>query len=1004
MVVLLVLTAGWVLLAPFFVLGRIGGAEERLERAFKEEIHRTEDRLRRHIWELQQRLDAIESPRFPAEQTFSPPPKDLRETSAVVPESSREIPRESESLPPPLAAEEPAPENTFVEPFAPEGAVAQAVSEAPFFADVAEPSPEEPPVRTSYVQKLSQYEPSAEHAEKPGVIASATRRLFSWLLKEGNIWVCGGVFLFFVGFGLLFSYAIQRGVLTLEMRLAAASVTGIVMAGWGFRIRERRRAYALILQGGGMGVLYLVILGATKFNALSTGLPILSPAAAVASMLVLSVFTVLLALLQDYQPLALFAVLGGFVAPILVSTGSRNHVVLFSIYSLLNLEILALAVKRDWRLLNRSGFLLTVGIGTAWGFRDWRPELFASVEPFLLAFFATYTLIALCGGRGRETRAPDLPTPDLLLAVSVPFSFFFLQMKVAGHFEYGMALTCLGLGLAHLLLGARLRRLHRQERGEGGRSSILPNLHMGLCLLFSNLVIPYAFESAASSAIWAAEGAFLVVAAYRCGSYKALLGGILLHIGAMGLYCLDLPRLQWNDASRLSPIFVSGLLFAVSHWVSGFFASRFRPLADGPLYDDWEKGLQKFWGRGVEPTRAALSWTFVVLGSLWWWTTVYDQVPRLNIAWLSVFSVVCLTALAGCWASARLDWRPARFPLAGPLILGALEAGNHLILSISRHALYPLDVTRHVGLDALVYLGSVGASLYLLRKAAATLFSKTVLFAAVLIGLFMSNRAMLRLGSQLSADWGLFFSALPLLTLLFCLFRLFRSARPTTRQLSEPYRRPLAIASGVVLFFRMLPLGASSLTSFPASFLARGSAVYGVFIPLLNPLELWQAAIMLSLALWAAFAVPRERRPKKWGWVAAALLFVWVNQAAARGTWWYWDVSPVYNLWDVARTPHCQAVIAILWGILGLGGILGGQKTRRRVLWSAGAGILAVDMLKLLLIDLNRAATLTRILAFLVLGGLFLSIGWVAPLPPKEDGTRDAANEPKKEPEREDRS
>jgi uncharacterized membrane protein len=42
-------------------------------------------------------------------------------------------------------------------------------------------------------------------------------------------------------------------------------------------------------------------------------------------------------------------------------------------------------------------------------------------------------------------------------------------------------------------------------------------------------------------------------------------------------------------------------------------------------------------------------------------------------------------------------------------------------------------------------------------------------------------------------------------------------------------------------------------------------------------------------------------------------------------------------------------------------------------------------MLKLLLVDLRVAATLVRITAFLVLGGLFLLIGWVAPLPPKKE-------------------
>ena len=80
------------------------------------------------------------------------------------------------------------------------------------------------------------------------------------------------------------------------MRLAAAAATGIVMSSAGFRMRERRRAYGLVLQGGGMGVLYLVVLAATKFNSLSTGLPVLSEAPAVVAMVILSVLTVLLVL------------------------------------------------------------------------------------------------------------------------------------------------------------------------------------------------------------------------------------------------------------------------------------------------------------------------------------------------------------------------------------------------------------------------------------------------------------------------------------------------------------------------------------------------------------------------------------------------------------------------------------------------------------------------------------------------------------------------------------
>ncbi|MDR1874874.1 MAG: DUF2339 domain-containing protein [Synergistaceae bacterium] len=984
----------WLFIAPFVLLGYIGGLEKNLAQLLREELHQMEQRLKQYVEEAQKCAGATENatenekplvgegktlpdrPLPEALQAYEIPRASEIPQASEVPQAS-EIPRAAEVLVIPVSEEAPVEEPAGVMEISEVAEIAKEPDFAASGPEAAEKPEEEPaPYLQEYrYESLAVEEPQPQ---RPGPLEQAARRFFSWLLEEGNIWVCAGVLLFFVGFGLLFSYAVQIGVLTLEMRLAAAAVTGIVMAGFGFRIRERRRVYALILQGGGVGVLYLVILGATKFNALSTGLPVLSPAPAVVAMLVLSVFTVLLALLQDYQPLALFAVLGGFVAPILVSTGSRNHMALFSIYSLLNLEILALTVKRDWRLLNRLGFLFTLGVGTAWGLRDWRPELFGSVEPFLLAFFVTWTLTALCTGRRRGTPESGERRPDLLLAVSVPFSFFFLQMQVVGHLKYGMALTSLGLGLTHLLVGALLRREGREREN----ARILPHLHMGLCLLFSNFVVPYAFESSLSFAIWAAEGAFLIVMAYRWGSCKLLLGGVVFHLGAIGLYIPVLGRLNWSEP--LSPIFVSGLLFAASHWVSGFFASRFRPSFGGPLEDEWERWLQAIFERGGEMAYSALSWAFVVLGSLWWWATVCDQVPRLGLPWLSVFSVVCVTALVACLASERFGWKSTRFLLTGPLVLGALQAVNNLLRQVVPPAGFPFrDILSPstAALDAVVYLGSVGTSLYLLRRTAATLFSKAVFLVALLIGLSLFNRTMFQAGLRFGLDHARLFSALPLLAALFCLSRSLRF-----EETMSAWRQPLVAFGGVALLFRALP--------FLTSFSGKGSAFYGVFIPLLNPLELWQAVVMLSFALWIGLAVPErteERRSPGVRWELAALFFVWINQVAARGTWWYLAATPFYSLWDVVRTSHFQAVAAILWGVLGLGAIFLGKKTRNRALWRTGAELLAADMLKLLLVDLNRAATLTRILAFLVLGGLFLLIGWAAPLPPMGDEKNDAA-------------
>jgi len=80
-------------------------------------------------------------------------------------------------------------------------------------------------------------------------------------------------------------------------------------------------------------------------------------------------------------------VLGGFATPLLVSTGSGNHVALFSYYLVLDLGIAAVAWHRTWRSLNLIGFVFTFLIGTTWGVLKYAPENYLSAQLFLILFF-----------------------------------------------------------------------------------------------------------------------------------------------------------------------------------------------------------------------------------------------------------------------------------------------------------------------------------------------------------------------------------------------------------------------------------------------------------------------------------------------------------------------------------------------------------------------------------------------------------------------------------------
>ena len=961
MLVLLVLAIFWLILAPFLILEKIGDGTERLSR---------------RITALEKAIDAMRQSSIPQEASKEQP--SVMPLSEVQPSAdllSEELPLPEVPPSVELPVEEVLPIDLELSK-APEVSLETPEPSEPLWEAPEAPAVEELPVAAAALHSNGSNGPKdpsdangahdgASSSRQPGSVAVAWSRLLTWLIDEGNIWVCTGVLLFLVGFGLLFSYAVHLGLLTLEMRLTGAAVTGLLMVAFGFRMRLRRRAYALVLQGGGMGVLYLVVLAAAKFHSASTNVPILPEGPAVGAMLFLSVVTVVLALVQDYEPLALFAVLGGFAAPHLLQVGARSPVTLFSICTLLNFEILAIAFRRRWRLLNRMGFLLTAGIALFWGQRNWRPDLFSAVEPFLLIFLATYTLITLRFAMRRAEGEPS-DAADMPLTVLVPFVFFFLQSHAAGHLAYGTASTCLGLGVWYLILGVWLR-----QRGERYQP-VVWRLFAALSILFSNLVLPYAFERVLSSAVWAAEGAFLVVAACRYGSLKALLGGILLQVGALCLYAPELVRVDLTVDSALSPILASGVLFAAALWCSGFWVTRFRLREeDLPRGTRWERQASDFLRSNVKSACVVLSWVLTGAGALWWWGTMGDQVPRIGLPWLSAFPVVCLTALAACWASLRLDWRAAQLLLFGPLIAGILWVFETLPFVLRPVTLDFFGIGRSLTASAIVYAATIGPSLRLLYQTKAGFRGIEIFhFAAILVGLRLADMALEQWGFRWGGDWAQLLSLLPLAALLLHVSR----ARERSAFAGSP--KSLAFATALPLLLQ--------LPAFVDSFKWKGTAVGGLFVPLLNPLELWQAIFILSCVLWFRCSFVKDGRPSRpLRQGLCGFLFVWVNQVAARAAWWYSDEACT-SIWMALRTSHCQGIIAILWGVLGLAGILQGKRLRSRSLWRAGAGLLAADMVKLLLVDLNRSATLTRIFAFLVLGGLFLLIGWAAPLPPRE--------------------
>jgi uncharacterized membrane protein len=127
------------------------------------------------------------------------------------------------------------------------------------------------------------------------------------------------------------------------MGIAAAAAAGLAMILFGWRLRNKRPMYFVILQGGGIGILYLSVFAAHKFTS-HFGLPL-----TLVLMSLLIPPAVILALFQNSQGLAVLGFAGGFGAPLLLSTGGGNHLFLFCYYLVLNVGVLAIKLKKTWK-------------------------------------------------------------------------------------------------------------------------------------------------------------------------------------------------------------------------------------------------------------------------------------------------------------------------------------------------------------------------------------------------------------------------------------------------------------------------------------------------------------------------------------------------------------------------------------------------------------------------------------------------------------------------------
>jgi len=775
---------------------------------------------------------------------------------------------------------------------------------------------------------------------EPAFAASGEILTPEWLLAikrwftEGNLPIKIGMIVLFVGVGAFLRYASTQGWVhfPIEFRLAAVGVAATAGVLFGWRERLRRRAFGLALQGGSVGILMLTVFAAYRLYSL------LPATAAFVLLAVLVAATGILAVRQDSPALAVLGLLAGFAAPILVSRGQGDHVVLFGYYAVLNLGVLLVAWLRSWRFLTLLGYVFTFGIGTLWGYLQYRPEHFASTEPFLLFFFLLYTLIPVIRVLRRGEGEIEGPV-DGGLVFGTPLIFFGLQSALLRGDRPGIALTAVGLGVYYscLALLARRRTL----------STIWIRTFAVLAITAVSIAVPIAFSAETTALTWTAEGAALYWLGVRQRRPWPRWGGIGLQALA-AMASILVPAGQEATRPLLHGLFLVPFTIGMAGLVCARVAKR---SAEEALWLPFFAWWGMLWAVGAGAYE------------------IHRWVPREHLAssYLLYGSLVLAVLAAIEWAAAWGVYRRAIIALAAAAVLLVPVASLAATASSSASAQDGGPLEGRWLVAWLAYFAAVRFAARPLRaglspKAAGLPAALAVLVATALLAL--EARHLAGVHFALSSGWRDAFLGLPILIGLW-LVAWKRDALGRIAGVPLDEHGPALVGA----------TGAALTIGWALSLLRDGKADPLPFVPILNPLELMQVGAFLLLRRTPGIVgeVPRAA-----AWVAA---FVALNLMLLRALhhWFALRWAP-----EMVLDPLAQPNLSVLWSVIGVVCWTLGSKRLDRRLWFVGAALMGTVLVKLIVVDRAYLGNLTGIAAFIIYGLLCTVIGYFAPLPPRE--------------------
>ncbi len=647
------------------------------------------------------------------------------------------------------------------------------------------------------------------------------------------------------------------------------------------------------------------------------------PALIVAAILFLGIMlvTLFLSLKQESVELALMAMLIAYIAPFTLPIREASSVEFISYYLVINLAVAVLSSLRPWKMLNQIAFLITAIVGGIYGLLHIQQSDRFMLTALILAHSAVFIWLGLRFSQllaQSDLRQFKLkPILDIALIFAAPITAYAFLYLI--HFNDIMWQA--GLSLIFAVVFACCWMWTRRSQ----TIAFVAQSYLSLMLIFLALIPPILLKGEWSVIGWALEGAVIYVWALERNVNVAryLSMGFLLMAGASSLYYL----VEMNP----SPDHIFWLLSSVYLMV----------VLISQLKAKYQQQLD------------TLAVSFLSLlsfsGSLMLLMLIQDQALFKDNDVLSLLIVVIVFSLMNELISRQnktWTWSLPKWSGIAPLMLIAII----LIFDQSRNAMIMWDSQQERWAFA---IAALLLSRLWVHPISALHLSKEVVSFGVLLSLALCSLSFIPTLPYISVV---------ILPLLFCGWSYQQKAQSLWHLIWQS-KSSVALMLTWMIFSQLFSQHAFS----------------AYLLPILNPFDLVSLA-MLTAFMWVLLQHMKQGQDKGLIAVMMVLSLLWLSSYIVLRALHIYVQTPLNSL-DVWSNATVQLSLTILWVLLAFMTMWIATFKKLKPLWILGGSILVVVTLKLVLLDLSHTGTLTRVLSFLMAGGVMLIIAYIAPMP-----------------------